>query len=206
MTDNNWILYLAGFSVICCLIPLAIAAVLVFFAIQRGSEWVQQLASTDPEKMQAQFDKLQREKPNVSREKLVEQFIHSQSLKCGAIGALTSFGGFVTLPLTLPIDLLASIRIQATMVQFIAAAYGQNNPSELEKQVQSYLIMTGGMQLTERTSSLIMKLLVRLLEQFFAKAIPIVGALVGFAVNYFFTRAAGTLAAKWYSGKMPKTA
>jgi hypothetical protein len=206
MTDNNWLSYALVFSVLCCLVPLLIGGVLAFMALQRGSEFIERFVDVDEEKMRAQFEKLQREKPNLSREQLVDQFINSQALKCGIIGAITSFGGFITLPLTLPIDLVASIRIQATMIQFIATAYGQINPSDLEKQVQGYLIMTGGLQITERTSSLIMKMFVRLLEQFFAKAIPLIGAVVGFAVNYFFTRTAGRLAAKWYAGKMPKTA
>jgi uncharacterized protein (DUF697 family) len=204
MTDNNWLPYALLFSFICCLIPLLIGGVLIILALQRGSEFIEKFVDVDEEKMRAQFNKLQSEKPNLSRDQLVEQFINSQALKCGIIGAITGFGGFVTLPITLPIDLLASIRIQATMIQFIATAYGQSNQSDLEKKAQGYLIMTGGMQLTERTSSLIMKLFVRLLEQFFAKAIPVVGAAVNFAVNYFFTRAAGRLAAKWYAGKHRK--
>ncbi len=206
MTDNNWLPYALVLLVLCCLVPLIVAAVFLFFAIRRGSAIIERFANADPAEMQAQYEKLQREKPNLSREQLIEQFIQSQAFKCGVIGALTSFGGFITLPITLPIDVIASIRIQATMIQFIASAYGQTNPSNLEKQVQSYLIMTGGLQLTERTSSLMMKMIVRLLEQFFAKAIPFVGAAIGFAVNYFFTRAAGHLAARWYAGKMPKSA
>jgi hypothetical protein len=204
MTDNNWLPYALLFSALCCLVPLFVVAVLAVLAIRRGSDIIEKFADVDEAKMLEQYEKLQREKPHLSRDQLVDEFINKQALKCGIIGAITSFPGFFTLPLTLPIDLVASIRIQATMVQFIAAAYGQMNPNELEKKVQGYLIMTGGMQLTERTSSLIMKMFVRVLEKFFSKAIPFLGAGVGFAVNYFFTRTAGRLAAKWYAGKMPK--
>jgi uncharacterized protein (DUF697 family) len=203
---NDWLPYALLFSFLCCLIPLLVIAVVLFFAIRRGSALIEQFADVDPVKMQAQYDKLQSENPNLTRDQVIDKFIRSQAFKCGVIGALTSFGGFITLPLTLPIDIVASLRIQATMIQFIAAAYGQSSHNELEKQVQSYLVMTGGLQITERTSSLIMKMFVRLLEQFFAKAIPVIGAAVGFAVNYFFTQAAGRLAARWYAGKAPKTA
>ncbi|NWF70348.1 MAG: hypothetical protein HXY40_14775 [Chloroflexi bacterium] len=203
--DQTWLPYALTATVLCCIVPLIIAGIMVFFAVQRGSEIVGKLVTPDPVAMQKQYDTLQKRKPDLSRDKLIEDFIHGQALKCGAIGALTSFTGFITLPITLPLDVLASLRIQATMVQFIASAYGHNQPGELEKQVQSYLIMSGGMQVTEKTGGLVMKLIVRLLGQTFAKFVPFLGALVGFGVNYFFTQAAGRLAAKWYASQKPKT-
>jgi uncharacterized protein (DUF697 family) len=206
MTNSDWLPYALGISAICCLVPFIVLGVLMFLALRQGNELVEKYAAADSEKMRAQYDQLQRAKPNLNREKLVEAFIHSQSIKCGVLGALTSFGGFITLPITLPVDILVSLRIQATMVQFIATAYGHNQPGELEKQVQSYLIMTGGMQVTEKASASIMKLIVRLFGQTFSKFVPIVGAVVGFGINYFFTQAAGRLAAKWYAGTKPKSA
>jgi uncharacterized protein (DUF697 family) len=201
MMDNttltNLLLY-CGVPLLCLVVVLTIAAL---WALRVGSAALDRFIDVDTEKMQEQYAKLQAKNPGKTQAQLVEQFVHGQALKCGLLGALTSFGGLITLPITLPIDLVASVRIQATMVEFIAAAYGHTLRGKTEQQIQSYLIMTGGLQASEGATRLIMRMVVRLLGQTFAKFVPFFGAIVGFIVNYSFTRAAGRVAVMWYSGR-----
>jgi uncharacterized protein (DUF697 family) len=63
--------------------------------------------------------------------------------------------------------------------------------------------MTGGLKVTGTSQQVIMRYVGRLLGQTFAKFVPIVGAVVGFAVNYLFTQAAGRVAARWYASRAP---
>jgi len=189
--------------VLCCVIPVLIGAVAAFFALRTGNRWVSQLVTPDPEKAREELVKLQRANPQATQAQIVEKFINSQALRCGLIGALTSVGGVFTLPIALPVDLLASLRVQALMVQFIADAYGHTDLNSVEEQVQRYLIMTGGLKVTGTSQQVIMRYIVRLLGQTFAKFVPIVGAVVGFAVNYLFTQGAGRVAARWYSSRSP---
>src|SRR5260221_11977273 len=95
--------------------------------------------------------------PQASTDALVGKIIRRQALKCGIVGAITGLGGFITLPVALPVDILVSMRLQATMVQFIALLYEHGAPNTEELKLQTYMVMTGGVKLTETTFEVIMK-------------------------------------------------
>jgi hypothetical protein len=163
-------------------------------AYVRLAEW----AAPDPEKMRQQFEKLQAANPTLSRDALVRKIIGGQSLRAGIVGAVTGLGGFITLPITLPIDLYASFRIQATMVDFIGYAYDKP-PGELEKRIMSYLIAAGSEQATAASIKYSTRIAARVLGKTLSKLIPFVGALTSFVVNYLLTQAMGRAAVERFT-------
>src|SRR6266852_5619393 len=101
---------------------LVLGIILILFAFR----WVQRLVTPDVGAMQRKLATLRAANPTLSNEALIGTIIRQQSFKCGVIGAITGLGGFITLPVALPIDILMSMRIQSAMVQFIALVYNQN--------------------------------------------------------------------------------
>ena len=98
--------------------------------------------STDSNKIQAYVDKLKEQNPGISRDKLAKKVLHRKSLKNGLVGGATSLGGILTMPVTIPTDLIASWRIQATMAFSIAYIYGHTeNTTDLKTDL--YLILAG---------------------------------------------------------------
>lgn len=191
---SNLLLFIGVF---CVLTSLLIAGV-SYYAFRR----VSQFTTTDVEQMREKYQKLRAKDQHAPAEKLLQKVIHQESLKCGIVGALTSFGGFYTLPVMLPADLLISTQIQGNMVDFIAAAYGQTeNENEAERRIRTYLITTGGLRASETTSRIAMRYVTRLFGKGFSKIIPFIGALIGFVVNYAIARASGTAAMQWYANK-----
>jgi uncharacterized protein (DUF697 family) len=182
-----------------CIIPSVLLAVVAFLAFQRFTRYV----NPDLTNIENEFARMQKRLPNASREALLNRIIAQQSRRAGIIGAVTSLGGFFTLPITLPVDVLLSLQVQNRMVEFIAASYGKTQANDYEARIRTYLVMTGGIRATETTSRLMMRFLTRILGKSFAKLIPFVGAIIGFAVNYAIARATGELALRWYSGKLP---
>ena len=59
-----------------------------------------------------------------STETAIEQFILNQKLKCSGTGFVTGLGGFMTLPVTIPADLISSLYIELRMIAGIAMIRG----------------------------------------------------------------------------------
>src|SRR5450432_1467500 len=175
-------------------------AIVVFLAFAQ----LQRLISPDASAMKQRFDQLRAANSRLSDEALIQIIIRRQALKCGLVGAITGLGGFITLPIALPIDILVSMRIQSAMVQFIEMVYHHQTLSGSdEHKLQTYLVMSGSVEVGETATNVIMKLILRVLGESLAIFIPLIGAAVGFGVNYFIARTTGTVAMRWYSS--PRT-
>jgi hypothetical protein len=121
------------------------------------------------------------------------------------VGAVTSLGGFVTLPVALPVDMVLSYRIQGAMVNFIAKAYDYSPTLMKEEQAVASLVMFGSRQVTTTGIEVASRVLLRVGGKTAAKIVPFLGAVVGFAINYVTTQATGYVAASLYSGEVKQT-
>jgi uncharacterized protein (DUF697 family) len=197
-SQSLWNLLL-GILIVGFLISLLVILVLIVIAIF-AFRWFQHLLTPDMTELQRRLAQLQRANPQAPVEVLVQKIIRQQSLRAGIVGALTGIGGFITLPVALPVDLILSMRIQATMVRFIATLYGHGNPNSQEAKLETYLVMSGGTEVSEASFSIIMRIVARILGESLSIFLPFFGAAVGFGVNYFIAQATGNIAIRWYSG------
>lgn len=189
---NNLVLYMAIF----CGISAVLIAVALFFVYRT----LNKLSEADTTKLEKQFAEMRTKQSSSSEEKLLRKIVQQQAFRCGMVGAVTSLGGFYTLPIALPADIILSTRIQASMVEFIAKYYDRADATEFERRVRDALIVTGGLRLSESSTSLGMRFATRMIGKSFAKLIPLIGAVIGFAVNYVIARGTGELALQYYSG------
>lgn len=181
--------------VLFCVVPSLLLAIAAFFVWKR----LEHFATPDVSEMQQQFAELRAARPTATDEELIRKVINRQARKCGIVGAVTSLGGFFTLPIALPADILISLRIQAAMVEFIAEQYGQHDISEAEVRMRTALVVAGGRGVTERTTAYLMRFMLRYMGKTFAKLVPFVGAIIGFVVNYAIALATANAAIRWYS-------
>jgi hypothetical protein len=185
-----------------CGVSFVIGVIALFWAWRQ----IQHYTAPDIKKIQQQFTKIRASNTKMTDARAIQRIINQQAFKCGLVGAITSFGGFYTLPIALPVDLVLSMRIQSTMVEFIAQHYGHTSRNEIENRLKTYVVSTGSVTLTEQTSTFLFRYGVRLLEKTFPKFIPVLGAVIGFVVNYFIARATGNVAFQWYSKNQPQPA
>jgi uncharacterized protein (DUF697 family) len=190
---------LLGILIIGFLIILFLTVLIIVIALF-AFRWFQRLTTPDVTELQQRFARMQAANPQVPVEVLVQQIIRQQALRSGIVGAVTGIGGFVTLPIALPIDLILSMSLQAAMIRFIATLYGHGNPDSQEAKLQTYLVMSGGTEVSGVSFRLIMRLVVRMLGESLAHLVPIFGAVVGFGINYAMAQATGKIAMRWYSG------
>ena len=79
---------------------------------------------------------------NIPVETAVKRLIHNQVKKCGTSGFLTGLGGFLTLPITIPVNLTSVLYIQMRMVAAIAHINGFDLKSDQVKTFV-YVCLTG---------------------------------------------------------------
>jgi uncharacterized protein (DUF697 family) len=205
MDDNlsQWLLI--AFALLCVL-PLIIFGVMAFIVYRAGQQRLETWLGPDVAKMQAEYEALRTRYPRLSEDALLAHIIQGQAVKAGIVGALTSVGGLITLPIALPIDIVLSFRIQAALISFIAHLYGGSDSETRSASVRSYLVMTGSSRVTQSTTRFLMSWALRIIGKSFSKLIPIVGALIGFGVNYAIVQVMGRAAARWYTAQRNRSA
>jgi hypothetical protein len=187
--------------------------------------------TADPNIICSYVKKLREQNSNISTDDLARKIVSRKAIKNGLVGAATGIGGFITMPVTVPADLVASWKIQITTALAIAYIYGHTS-STTDLKTDMFLILAGdsakealkrlgievGKELSKRAieryvtkevmikiSSMIgRKIITKAGEKSmtsFMKAVPLIGAPVGFAFDWTATRALGHFAIKYYSGK-----
>jgi EcsC protein family len=175
--------------------------------------------------------KLRAQNPGITDDELAWKIVHRKSLKSGLVGAVTGVGGLLTLPVTIPTDLIACWRIQIVMAVAIAHVYG-HTASSTDLKTDIFLILAGdaaketlkrfgikaGKAVTKRliqqviTRELMLTIWSVLGRQIITKAgakslfsfmkmVPLVGAPIGFAFDWPATYMVGKTAIKYYSGQ-----
>ena len=186
--------------------------------------------STDSATIVAYVNKLYEQNPGISRDELAKKILSRKSIKNGFIGATTGIGGLITLPVSVPTDLVCSWRIQATMSFSIAYVYGHTKDTT-DLKTDLYIIMAGdsvkeaikrfGIEvskditkkavnkyITKDIMSKIWKVVGRQIitkageksMTSFMKLVPVVGAPVGFVFDWTATQTVGKFAIKYYRG------
>lgn len=174
---------------------------------------------------------LRKRNVGISNDNLARKIVNRKTLKNGLVGAATSAGGFITLPIAVPADLIASWKIQIFMAMSIAHVYGLE-PDNCDLRTDIYLILAGdsakealkrvGIEVSKGvTKKAIQKYITRevmvkiwkIIPQkiitkageksmtSFMRMVPLVGIPVGFTFDYIAARAVGTTAIHYYSGR-----
>lgn len=184
--------------------------------------------STDSVAIEAYVDKLRELNRNISCDELAKKIVHRKSIKNGLVGAVTGVGGLVTLPVSIPTDLICSWRIQASMAFSIAYVYGHTKDTT-DLKTDLYLILAGdsakealkrvGIEVSKSvtkkavekyiTRDIMVKIWKVVSQKIITKAgeksltsfmkmVPLVGAPVGFAFDWVATQTVGKVAISYY--------
>lgn len=177
------------------------------------------------------IQELRKKNVGISNDDLARKIVNRKTLKNGLVGAATSAGGFITLPIAVPADLIASWKIQIFMAMSIAHVYGLE-PDNADLRTDVYLILAGdsakealkrvGIEISKGvTKKAIQKYITREImvkiwkivpQKIITKAgqksmtsfmrmVPLAGIPVGFIFDYIATRTVGITAIHYYSGR-----
>lgn len=164
---------------------------------------------------------------NVSPEAAARSLVNWQSGKAGAAGFVTGLGGIVTLPVTIPANLVATLTLQIQMIAAIAHMGGHDVRSEKVRTLV-FIALTGnaaadilkdigikiGTKMTQRLITQIsgrtltainQRVGIRLLAKTGAsglvnlgKIVPLVGGVIGGSIDIATTQTIGTTAIRMF--------
>jgi hypothetical protein len=194
-------------------------------------QFIDNFLNTKPPEIVAYVEKLREQNPGISQVQLARKIRNRKSMKNGLVGAATGIGGLITLPVTVPADLIATWKIQIALAFTVAYIFGHTKEST-DLKTDIYLILAGssaqealkkvGVEtikgvtkkaVEKHITREVMKKIWKIIPSkiitkageksltSFMKMVPIAGAPVGFVFDYFGTRIVGNFAIKYYSGK-----
>ncbi len=168
---------------------------------------------------------------NVSKEKAIEELIGYQTLLCGTNGFLMGLGGLLVLPVTVPTNIASVIYVQLRMIAAIAYINGYDIYSD-QIRIVAYACLTGssatnilknvGIKIGEKIAVNTLKKLpgtilikinqqvgFRLVTKFgekgvinLVKMVPLVGGIVGGAIDTGATMTIGNVTKKVFSNEV----
>lgn len=96
-------------------------------AFRKVLDWV---VSHDAVQVESYIQGLRAKYPGLDNQALAKKMLSKASLQAGAAGFVTGLGGVLTLPITVPANLLATWRIQAILVIRMAYLFGADRDKE----------------------------------------------------------------------------
>jgi hypothetical protein len=175
------ILFLGLIAMLCLILVALIVA-------RKFKEHYDKIFSEDVSLLHNKVERLRIKFPNDSDNQLLERLIKSESMNAGIIGFLTGLGGLVTLPITLPIDIIATIRIQYRLVEYIIHKDKNVDSSIDTEPVKSFALLFGANKITDAGGKFAIVLITQYAPQVLLKSIPLLGGIVGFLIDYMGTR------------------
>src|ERR671932_699748 len=85
---------------------------------------INRVIGSNPKEVINYIDKIRSDNPEFTNKQIAEKIVNEQSRNSGLLGAVTGLGGLMTLPATIPIDLVKAYKIQAFTIRSIAYIYG----------------------------------------------------------------------------------
>ena len=109
-------------------------------AIESLIDWV---IGSEPGEVTNYINKLRSENPEFTNKQIAEKIVNEQAINSGLLGAVTGLGGLITLPATIPIDLVKAYKIQAFTIRSIAYIYGYT-PQNTDLKTDIFLVLSNG--------------------------------------------------------------
>lgn len=143
-----------------------------------------------------------------SLDERIDRFVRWQTAKCATSGFVTGLGGIMTLPIAVPADLTANFYVQLRMIAVIARLRG-HDPSSDRVKTLAYICLAGnqakdavrhvGIQTSQAAIRHLLKSLGARSAGHLGRLVPLVGGLVGGAIDGAACRAVATVANKVFT-------
>lgn len=176
-------------------ISLVLLGLVSLWLLYKAKNLVAQALRPDLEKLARSVTELQRQHPDLDNDQLSQRLMRKHAFQSGLVGFVTGLGGLPTLAFTLPIDVGLTIRIQASLAHQLRMLRGV--PDDALHEAGLWVLTTGSQELASFSGAAVREMLVKAVSRTFLKFIPLIGGLVGFALNWVSTQALGHLVERW---------
>ena len=185
------------YYIICSLLLTGFSLLLVVLIIARRIRGkVSTLFSEDISHLTQKEATYRQRFPKEDEAQILQRVIRSEARIAGTVGFFAGLGGVITLPITLPINILATIRIQYRLAEFLISKQA-NRPLRTDTQrAKALAVVFGSSRLSDAGSKVAIRTAGKYAPQVALKCIPLIGAITGFLIDYYGTRAIGKLTSK----------
>ncbi|CAA6690562.1 MULTISPECIES: hypothetical protein [unclassified Lentimonas] len=193
------------YYIICSLLLTGFSLLLVVLIVARRiRDKVGKLFSEDISHLTQKEATYRQRFPNEDEAQILQRVIRSEARIAGTVGFFAGLGGIVTLPITLPINILATIRIQYRLAEFLISKQA-NRPLRTDTQrAKALAVVFGSRRLSEAGSKVAIRTAGKYAPQAALKCIPLIGAITGFLIDYYGTRAVGKVTSSQSRASSPK--
>lgn len=113
-------------------------------ALQAGMEaLIDWMLLSNVQDVQRYVDSIRAKNPGVRPRELAQKIVDEQSLYSGLLGAATGLGSLPLLPVTLPLDIIKSWKIQDFTIKSVAYSYGYTSQNS-DLKTAFFLLMSNG--------------------------------------------------------------
>lgn len=189
---SNWSVVLIIIVVaLLFLVFLILAAAAAFlFGRKAVQARIARYLKPNPDDVERDLMRLRNKFQNMEVDEVAEKYISEQAVLLGIVGFMTQVWGLAFPVMGFAIDAGFTTVRQMRMVHVIAALYGDNDQLDSEDMEIRYVALVG-----------VGTLLPRFVLKFIAGAIPVVGGIANFGINWFVTTSIGRTAIGWNTGK-----
>lgn len=189
-----------------CAAAFALFLLVVVLLLWRAKRMIENAARPDLPKLRSELDRWRARHPGLDDERLARKIVAAKSRHAGLIGFVTGFGGLPLLPLMLPLDLAATIKIQSQMVHLLRLLRAPDDLDEQDflGQAGLWALSTGGQRLATISTTAVRELVLKSAAQSLIKFVPFLGGVLGYGLSWLSTHAMGRGALAWQARRHPK--
>lgn len=176
-----------------CAIAFLLFVLVVLVLLWRAKRMIENAARPDLPKLHADLARWRARHPGLDDEQLARSIVSSKAHRAGLVGFVTGFGGLPLLPIMLPLDLAATVKIQSQMVHLLRLLRAPDGLADQDflKQAGLWALTSGGQRLASISTTAVRELVLRTATQSLAKLVPFLGGVLGYALSWFSTQAIG---------------
>ena len=190
------------YYIICSLLLTGFSLLLVVLIVARRiRDKVGKLFSEDISHLTRKEATYRQRFPNEDEAQILQRVIRSEARIAGTVGFFAGLGGIVTLPITLPINILATIRIQYRLAEFLISKQESQSLRIDTQRAKALAVVFGSSRLSDAGIQVAIRTAGKYAPQAALKCIPLIGAITGFLIDYYGTRTVGKLTSKPLLGR-----
>ncbi|MEM7584469.1 MAG: hypothetical protein AAF560_13860 [Acidobacteriota bacterium] len=184
-----------------CVLGFVLLVAISVYLLWRAKKLVENAVKPDLPGLEKLVEQTRSKHPELDRDALAKRLIQRQANRAGLVGFVTGVGGLPTLPIAVPIDIAATIKLQSNLVHMLRINHGDHGGAEEMSEASLWMITTGGQEIVAASGAMVRKLVVGFLSKSLLKFLPLIGGVVGFALNWVSTQTLGRLTLKWLENR-----
>lgn len=194
---NNGLLIVAILASVLLVLALGGITIAGVFTVRQARQWKKQLFHPDIAVFDQEISALREAHPEFNDTQLAQFIIDRDAEFAGLLGIAFGFGGILTFPFSLTIEVAMLIDRQIRMVELLSRIFARQTVDSDLNRLKAHALVLGSGHL----GSIVQALLLRIIPKILLGCFPLIGGLSSFVVNWAMTQTIGKTCVKIFKGE-----